>query len=68
MKLKRNRLRLEMMRCCLDGKTLSARARVPVKTVYKALHGGSIRPVTLGKIAKALCIDPAELIEQEVDI
>lgn len=64
---KRKRLRLEMMRCCLDTKTLAGRARVPAKTVYKALHGGSIRPVTLGKIAKALCIDPAELIEQEVD-
>lgn len=67
MKLKRNRLRLEMIRCCLDGKTLAARAHIPPKTVYKAIHGGSIRPVTLGKIAKALCIDPAELIEQEVD-
>lgn len=67
MKLKRNRLRLEMMRCCVDVKTLAARAKVPPKAVYKALHGENIRPVTLGKIAKALCIDPAELIEQEVD-
>lgn len=67
MKLKRNRLRLEMMRCCLDSKTLAARAGVPVKAVYTALHGGSIRPVTLGKIAKVLCIDPADLFEQEVD-
>lgn len=63
---KRKRLRLEMMRCCLDSKTLATRAGVPVKAVYKALHGKSIRPVTVGKIAKALGIDPAELIEQEV--
>lgn len=66
MRTNKNRLWLEMMRCCMDVKTLAASAKLPPKTVYKALHGDNVRPITLGKIAKALCIDPAELIEQEV--
>ena len=56
------------MRSCLDVKTLAKRANLPVKTVYKVLHGESVRPITIARIANVLRIDPAELvISEEVD-
>lgn len=64
MNANRKRMRLEMMRGCLDVKTLAKRAELPAKTVYKALHGDSVRPLTIARIARVLRIDPAELIEQ----
>lgn len=58
-------MRLEMMRSCLDVKTLAKRANLSVKTVYKVLHGGSVRAITIARIASVLDIDPLVLIDAE---
>lgn len=65
MKANSKRMRLEMMRGCLDVKTLAQRAKLPAKTVYKALHGDSVRPLTIARIARVLRVDPAELVIPE---
>ena len=52
MKANKKRVRLEMMRDSLDGKTRAKRANLPAKTVYKALHGDSVRPLTIARIAR----------------
>ena len=65
MKVNRQKLYLAMARACMDSADLPAAAGMPRPTVQNAIVGKNIRPSTLGKIAKALGVDPADLIEQE---
>ena len=51
MKVDRKKLELAMARACMNSADLPAAAGLP-------------RPGTLGRIAKALGVDPAELIEE----
>ncbi len=38
---------------------------VSPQTITRIRSGADVKPVTVGKIAKALGVDPAELIEME---
>ena len=44
---------------------LSEKAEMPIQTINGVLRGRSIRPATLGRIAKALGVDPSELLKEE---
>lgn len=44
---------------------LSERSGVTTQNIRALLKRGSCRPKTLGRIARALGVDPAELIEEE---
>ena len=48
----------------VDRKKLELAMALPRPTVNNAIVGKGIRPGTLGRIAKALGVDPAELIEE----
>lgn len=61
----RNKLTLAMARACLNPADLAKAAEMPVQTVNRVLLGRSVRPATLGRIAKALGVDPAEIIKEE---
>lgn len=65
MKINRKKLELAMARSCMDSSDLSIVSGLPSATVKNAITGKGIRPSTMGKIAKALNVDPSELIEQE---
>ena len=65
MKVNRKKLYLAMARACMDSKDLPGAAGLPRPTVQGAIVGRSIRPGTLGKIAQALDVDPADIIEEE---
>ena len=65
MKVNRHKLYLAMARACMDSANLSAAAQLPRPTLQNAITGRNIRPVTLGKIAKALGVDPIDIIEKE---
>lgn len=65
MKINRQKLYLAMARACMSSAELPAAAGLPRTTVHNAIVGKNVRPATLGKIARALNVDPAELIEQE---
>lgn len=65
MKVNRQKLYLAMARACMDSADLPAAAQLPRATVQNAITGRNIRPATLGKIAKALGVNPAEIIETE---
>ena len=65
MKVNRQKLELAMARACLDSAELATVAQMPRPSLNNAISGKSIRPATLGKIAKALGVDPAEIIETE---
>ena len=66
MKADRKKLELAMARACMESADLPAAAGLPRPTVQNAIVGKSVRPVTLGRIAKALGVDPAELLKEEV--
>ena len=65
MKVNRQKLYLAMARACMDSADLPEAAQLPKPTVYNVITGRSVRPGTLGKIAKALGVDPAEIVEME---
>ena len=64
MKVNRQKLELAMARACMNSADLPAAAGLPRPTVQNAIVGKGVRPATLGRFAKALGVDPAELIEE----
>lgn len=64
MKVDRQKLELAMARACMNSADLPTAAGLPRPTVQNAIVGKGVRPATLGKIARALGVDPAELIEE----
>ena len=65
MKVISNKVSLAMVRACIDPKELAIRANISYPAVKRVLSGHEVKPSTLGKICKALQIDPAELVEKE---
>ena len=66
MKIDRQKVYLAMARACVDSQALPQLTGLPYGTTRGAIQGRNVRPGTLGKIARALGVDPAELIETEV--
>lgn len=65
MKVNGKKLRLAMARACMNTADLSEKAEMPTQTINGVLRGRSIRPATLGRIAKALGVDVTEILEEE---
>lgn len=60
----RQKLELAMARACMDSQEVAKVAKLPRPTLNNAICGRSVRPATLGKIAKALGVDVTELLEE----
>ena len=54
MKADREKISLIMARTCTGMASLTQKANMPRSTVNKVIAGKSVRPETIGKIAKAL--------------
>ena len=67
MRAEKAKLTLAMARACMNPQDLAKAAEMPPQTVNGVLRGRSARPATLGKIAKALGVDPAELLDEKGD-
>ena len=65
MKANRKKLELAMARACICTNDLAREAKIPLPTLNNVITGRGIRPATIGKVAKALGVDVAEIIEQE---
>ena len=65
MRVDRKKLEIAMARACMNSADLPKAAGMPRATVQNAIVGKGVRPATLGKIAKALGVDPADIIETE---
>ncbi len=65
MKANKKALLLAMARACVGRKEISEKAGMPEMTVKNVLDGRSVRPATLGKVARALGVDPLEIMQQE---
>lgn len=60
-----NKLRLAMARACMNPQDLAKAAEMPPQTVNGVLRGRSVRPATLGRIARALGVDVIEILKEE---
>lgn len=63
MLISRERLFLSMARTCCSMKKLSALSGVSIQTLRNIKAGKAIFPETAGKVARALGVDVAELLE-----
>ena len=64
MQADKNRLTLAMARACMNPQDLAKAAELPPQTVNGVIRGRSVRPATLGKVARALGVDPADIIKE----
>lgn len=67
MRVDRKKLELAMARACMNSADLPAASGLPRPTVQNVIVGKSVRPATLGRIARALGVDPAELIQEVIN-
>ena len=65
MKVDRKKLELAMARACMNRADLIIAAKIPENTVKNVLYGKNVRPGTLGRVARVLGVDPAELLAEE---
>lgn len=65
MKVNRKKLQLAMARACMNSEDLAVAANMPRPSLNNLIKGLSVRPATLGKVARALNCDPADIIEKE---
>lgn len=63
MKTNRKKLELAMARACMSTADLQKATGMPRPTINNAISGRGIRPSTMGRIAKALGADVAEIID-----
>ena len=65
MKVNRSKLELAMARACMSPADLANKAVLPRPTLNNVIVGRSVRPVTIGRIAKALGCDVTEILETD---
>lgn len=61
----KSKLTMAMARACMNPQDLAKAAELPPQTVNGVIRGRSVRPATLGKVARALGVDPADIIREE---
>lgn len=68
-KLKMDRWKFDVAcaRACMSVNDVAKESGVPRQTVANAALERGTSPVTLGKIARALGVDPADLLKKEDD-
>lgn len=58
---------LALARTCMGKKALAEAAGISYMTFRNFERGAAVRPSTLGRIARALKMDPADLTKEEPD-
>lgn len=65
MKLSKNKLGLAMLNAGVNSiRDLAAASGVSINTISRSNNGGTVKLSTLRKLAEALKVDPAELLEE----
>lgn len=65
MKADIKKLRICMANQCMNTEDLCETAKMPRPTVNNVVTGRSVRPGTIGRIAKALGVDVKEILSEE---
>lgn len=63
MRLNRTKIQLLMAKGCIVQGALADKAGISRQTLSAVMNGRSCRPELLGRIAKALEVEPEEIIE-----
>lgn len=63
MKANRKKLELAMAKACMNTEDIQTVSQMPRPTINNVICGKSVRPATIGKIAKALNVDVTEILE-----
>lgn len=63
MRLDRKKIQLKMAILCMNQQQLEDKSGVSRQTISAVMNGRSCRPELLGKIARALEVEPSEIIE-----
>lgn len=65
MRISKNKFGIAMLNAGITSiKELAAVSGVSINTISRSNNGGTVKLATLGRIAKALGVDPAELLEE----
>lgn len=65
MRADRKKLELAMARACMNTEDLCTKTAMPRPTLNNIIVGKSVRPGTIGRVAKALQIDVTEILADE---
>ena len=65
MQIDPKKLQLAMARNCISIKNLAEKSGITTQTIIKVQCGRKVRPETAGLLAKALGVDPSEIIKEE---
>lgn len=65
MKANKKKLEIAMANACMSTAELQEASAMPRPTVNNVISGRSVKPATLGRIAKALGVDVKEILEEE---
>ena len=66
MRADKNKTQIVMARKCMDPSYIAENAKMPLQTVKNVINGNrSVRPATIGKVAKALQVDVTEIMIEE---
>lgn len=63
MRADKKKLELVLARACMTPNALALAAEMPRPTVNNVITGRSVRPATMGRIARALGVDVADIID-----
>ena len=63
MKADRKKIEVIMARACMNTEDVQKKAAIPRSTLNKVISGQSVRPGTIGGVAKALGVDVTEILE-----
>lgn len=64
MRADKDKLLLAMARACMNTRDVVRETGMPEMTVKNVISGKGVKPATLGRVAKALNIDPADILEK----
>ena len=59
----KEKLETAMARECINTYELAKKADMPIPTLNNVIRGKSVKPATIGKVAKALNVDVTEILE-----
>lgn len=65
MKANKKKVDIAMARACISLNELQEKAGMPLPTIKGVIYGKNVKPVTLGKVAKALGVEVEEILEEE---
>lgn len=65
MRVNRKKLELAMASACMTTKELAEASEMPRPSVTNVIIGRSVKPATLGRIARALGVEVSSIMEEE---